>query len=484
MGGLRKKLGELIAPAISVVIFSVIASMNLGQPIWYDEAYSAYLIRGSFADIWQMTALDVHPPFYYFCLKIWSGLFGSSEIALRSMSVFFAAIGLLLAYFLFRRWFNKRTANLASIFMALSPFLIRYAQEARMYGLIFAIVIGATLTLDIALKSKKKSAWACYAILIALGMWTHYFAALAWIAHLVYIGVYMYKQGLDKNVFWTYPLAVGCFLPWLPTAIKQFLDVQNGFWIPEVDINTPVGIISQGLMLEKPSAVTDWRAMLLLATLCAVVALAIKKLAATKNQERKNFGFLGVMVAVPPFALIILSLPPFKPTFVARYVTYSIALMLGLIACIITLPSKKKERVFGIVAAILTLSCIVCGVAQTLSRSSDSATKDIITRAKQAEKTVILFDGDEMDDFDAFFYESKESPIYETNIDFKWGALEPIRRYGQNYAEDASGLLANQNTFWRIVDKSLEKNEVFEGYSAGVKLENDQYSAILFEKAN
>lgn len=352
-----------------------------------------------------------------------------------------------------------------------------------MYGLIFAIVIGATLALDIALKSKKKSAWACYAILVALGMWTHYFAALAWIAHLIYIGVYMYKQGLDKNVFWAYPLAVGCFLPWLPTAIKQFLDVQNGFWIPEVDINTPIGIFTQGLMLEKPENVTDWRAFLLIATLCAVIALAIRKYSSIKAKDRKNAGFLSAMVAIPPLALIILSLPPFKPTFVARYVTYSIALMMGLIAYIVALPSKK-ERAHSIIAAMLVLACVGFGMAQTLLRSSNSATKDIITRTEQASATTILFDGDEMDDFDAFFYESDVSPIYEVDIDFKWGALEPIRRYGQNYTEDINGLLANRSDFWYIVDKSFEKSIEFPGFSPETTLENDQYLATYFKKTN
>ena len=484
MEGLRKKLGELIAPTISVVIFCVIACMNLGQPIWYDEAYSAYIIRGSFSDIWQMTALDVHPPFYYFCLKIWTGLFGHSEFALRSMSVFFAAVGLVLAYVLFRRWFGKRTANLASFFMALSPFLVRYAQEARMYGLVFAIVIGASLVLDVALKEKKKLAWFCYAILIALGMWTHYFAALAWIAHLLYIAYYLHEHGLRKDVFWMYPLAVFCFLPWLPTAIKQFLDVQNGFWIPEVSINTPVGIFTQGLMLEKPENVTDWRAFLLIATLCAVMALAIRKCSSIKAKDRKNVSFLSVMVAIPPLALIILSLPPFKPTFVARYVTYSIALMMGLIAYIVALPSKKKGRVYTVITAMLVLACVGFGIAQTLSRSSNSATKDIITRTEQASAATILFDGDEMDDLDAFFYETDASPVYEVDIDFKWGALEPIRRYGQNYTEDINGLLANRSDFWYIVDKSFEKSIEFPGFSPETTLENDQYLATYFKKTN
>ena len=52
---------------------------------------------------------------------------------------------------------------------------------------VFAIVIGATYALDLALETQKKRYYILYAILLALGMWTHYFTALAWLAHVVYI---------------------------------------------------------------------------------------------------------------------------------------------------------------------------------------------------------------------------------------------------------------------------------------------------------
>ena len=107
---------KIWVPIVAAAVFALLACLNLRTAIWYDEAYSAYSIRGNFAQIWNMTSIDVHPPFYYFCLKVWSLIFGTSDIALRSMSVFFAAMGIVLAYFLLL--FN----NSSSIFFLRASF--------------------------------------------------------------------------------------------------------------------------------------------------------------------------------------------------------------------------------------------------------------------------------------------------------------------------------------------------------------------------
>ena len=84
--------------------------------IWFDEAFSAYIIRFNFSEIWHYTSVDVHPPLYYFLLKIWSLFFGSSDFALRSMSAFFGALTIILSYFLVKRLYDRKNALFASSF--------------------------------------------------------------------------------------------------------------------------------------------------------------------------------------------------------------------------------------------------------------------------------------------------------------------------------------------------------------------------------
>lgn len=57
---------------ISVLVVANILYMFLAlhRNFWYDEAYTAAMIRRSFAEIVEATAGDVHSPFYYCVVRI------------------------------------------------------------------------------------------------------------------------------------------------------------------------------------------------------------------------------------------------------------------------------------------------------------------------------------------------------------------------------------------------------------------------------
>lgn len=81
--------------------------------IWFDEAFSAYIIRYDFAKIWHFTSVDVHPPLLLFCAKNLSLIFGSSDFALRAMSVFFAVATIWVSFCLVKRIFGAKTAAIS-----------------------------------------------------------------------------------------------------------------------------------------------------------------------------------------------------------------------------------------------------------------------------------------------------------------------------------------------------------------------------------
>ena len=232
--------------------------LNITGTIWFDESYSAYLVRGDFGDIWNMTSLDVHPPLFYFLLKIWASIFGYTDFSMRFMSVFFGAIAIIFTFHLLKRWFNIKTASIATLALSLSPMLIRYGQEMRMYTLVFAIVIAATYVLDLMLETKKPRYYILYAILIALGMWTHYFAAIAWIAHIIYYTISKRGKLFSKQMILTYALAVVLFIPWVPSLFRQIVEVQSGFWIPSISMATPANYLSQSLIFSEAAYATGF----------------------------------------------------------------------------------------------------------------------------------------------------------------------------------------------------------------------------------
>ena len=110
---------------------------NLGsQSLWSDEGNSAALATRSLVQIAQDAAHDIHPPLYYWLLRLWTSVFGLSEFALRSLSAVLGTLLVLVIYGLGARLFNRTTGLAAAFIAAIAPFQVYYSQEARMYILV------------------------------------------------------------------------------------------------------------------------------------------------------------------------------------------------------------------------------------------------------------------------------------------------------------------------------------------------------------
>ena len=54
------------------------------EPLWLDEAYSAYAADHGFTFLWQVVPrYETHPPFYYSLLHLWVLAFGDGLLSLR-----------------------------------------------------------------------------------------------------------------------------------------------------------------------------------------------------------------------------------------------------------------------------------------------------------------------------------------------------------------------------------------------------------------
>lgn len=105
------------------------------QSLWYDEGTSAALARRSLAEIARGAAGDIHPPLYYWLLAAWAGAFGDGVVALRAFSALAGTlvVGGVIAVG-WRLW-GPAVALLAGLSAAISPYLVWYSQEVRMYML-------------------------------------------------------------------------------------------------------------------------------------------------------------------------------------------------------------------------------------------------------------------------------------------------------------------------------------------------------------
>ena len=114
-------------------------AINLGTlSLWNDELFSRY-----YADLFGLKYLwtagmlrESSPPLYYMLIEGWMRLFGTSEVALRSLSLAASVLSLPLVYAIGKELFDRKCGLLAALVFALSPMQIDYAQEARTYALL------------------------------------------------------------------------------------------------------------------------------------------------------------------------------------------------------------------------------------------------------------------------------------------------------------------------------------------------------------
>lgn len=357
------KLGGIIA------LFVALAAGNMTRwSIWFDEAFSAYLMRFNVWEITRYTALDVHPPMYYWLLKGWTSLFGTTELAFRSMSVFFAIVAIIGVYCLLARLTKSSAAGLVAAFAtAISPMLIRFSDEARMYTLVFAIVVWAAYALVRAMTAKaSKKWWILYGLLLAVGMYTHYFIAFAFLAFWAWRW-YEVKKGRVKKFWsrewlWAHVGAVALYLPWIPVLVGQFIGVQMGFWIPPLSAYTPNDYLSNMLLYREYGAVTGWWAIVFFAAVALMIWLFLRWRKDGKKTETRRLGIVIALAAVPPILLAAASIPPLSSTFMDRYVLYSqLALAMLIALALWSLRHTMRRRVL-IVASSFFIAVAGLGV--------------------------------------------------------------------------------------------------------------------------
>lgn len=118
---------------------------------------------------------DTHPPFYFILMHFWMNWFGDSILVVRFFSFLFGMLCIILAYKLGEMLFNEEAALFSALFVSISPFAVRYSQEARAYSLVIAIGLLSWLMVLKFERSRRNYILIILAILNCAGIFTHYF---------------------------------------------------------------------------------------------------------------------------------------------------------------------------------------------------------------------------------------------------------------------------------------------------------------------
>jgi uncharacterized membrane protein len=290
------------------------------RSFWFDEAFSWRLIQFPFLEMLERTGRDNHPPLYFILLRGWAAVFGTSAVALRSLSVVLGGLTIIGMYLFGTEAFpdddqgnrrGRRIGLVVAALVALSVFQIRWAWETRMYTLGTALAAFSSWALLRALHAPPRSLrpWVLYGLLTLLFAYTHYYALFSIAAQTLFLAGYLLVQArgrvslvLRQPVLWHALLAgaivaVG-WLPWAPTFLKQRQQVQAGYWSQPVTFwQVPYGCYQ--MLVDPQDAVFSPSASLLALGFCGTVLLAVLWKART--------GEWYVFAAVAgPFALSLL----------------------------------------------------------------------------------------------------------------------------------------------------------------------------------
>src|SRR5947207_1806607 len=111
--------------------------------LWFDEIFSVHAARHTWGGLWRFAAADlIHPPLFYALLKIWAAAGGDSLLWLRLFPAL-TSIAALVPFFLLARELRLGAAatDVALLLMAADGYLIKYAQEVRMYSLLLMLTL-------------------------------------------------------------------------------------------------------------------------------------------------------------------------------------------------------------------------------------------------------------------------------------------------------------------------------------------------------
>lgn len=253
----RRAIQSPITSPQSLILVSIVALAAFlrfhrldASSLWSDEGNTWAQLGRNFGEIADAAAADIHPPGYYWLLKLWTGLTGSTAFGMRSFS---ALTGTLLVWVIYRLTLSACTpitatiaqsaiknphslALLAALLAALNPFQIYYSQEARMYILLALEGAGLFWAL-LALMREERPKLDIVAIGFVLcgiaGLWTHYSfpivlaaAALTYLHHASRTTHYPIRN-LFLFLFCNLLIFL-TFLPWLPIAFERALNWPQG----------------------------------------------------------------------------------------------------------------------------------------------------------------------------------------------------------------------------------------------------------------
>jgi len=232
--------------------------------LWLDEAFSIWMSRHPLPEMLDwLVRIDQHPPLYYTLLHGWLA-FGDSEAWVRWLSALASTLAIPVFYAFVHTLAAERAALIAAFVLAIAPFHVRFAQEARMYALLTlaaaGVMLGVAILLTPASQARQRAGWVTYVLATVATLLTHNTALFLPVAANLFMLPFILWQKQATNVAdawapahfarlqapslraWLLAQAtiILLWLPWSGAFVRQSLGVYEQFWIQPPTVQTVI----------------------------------------------------------------------------------------------------------------------------------------------------------------------------------------------------------------------------------------------------
>ncbi|MGB7291992.1 MAG: glycosyltransferase family 39 protein [Thermodesulfobacteriota bacterium] len=210
-----------------------------GESYWYDEIIMVRVVQDN---IWAIIE-GGRPHLFIILAHFWVKLFGTEEVATRSLSALFGVASIPVIYLIGKELLDRKVGLIGAFLMAISQFQIYYSQDFRYYSLFGLTTLLSFYFFLIALRSRNIGSFISYVLFTVLLFYTHTFGVFIIVIQNLYFLI-RWKHYRKLTLQWIASQAIIIFTI-LPRIIKFSANAIEGKagpmkWLPEPSVWAPL----------------------------------------------------------------------------------------------------------------------------------------------------------------------------------------------------------------------------------------------------
>ncbi len=335
---------------------------------WYDEALTTYVATDSWETLWRWCVeVDIQVPFHYVVLRLWAGVAGKSEFALRLLSVFAILLTAAAAINIGKRLGRHLGVQggglgvACGVLLTLSLGTLWVAYEVRAYAFALMLFTWATAFLLAVLAHPRRWCILSYAALMAAALYTHYTALAGFVAHGVIalgaalVALRRFRLRAVLMPFAPLALAALAFAPWLPIMLARGSadrSFYSGQIAPDLSLRVLAGFRVLGRQDDPEVALTLIGIYALLIVIGILSGLLLPSL--------RRAVLIGVALSLPPTVIIVLLLL-INPKLTGRYfwtAWLGLDILVAITLVVVASALSRRESLRAVFALTAALSLV------------------------------------------------------------------------------------------------------------------------------